>query len=240
MPMNSLYVLVNIAVIAGPLCLSFDRKVAFFRSWRKLGVSLLVVSTAYLIWDVIVTSIGHWSFNPEFAGVFRLAGLPVGEILFFISVPYACIFIYEVVRAYFGRRVSERVTVVRWVGPVLAAVFVALAVLFRGQGYTALVMASVAAMVVITAIFDPSMWLSTDTFFYFLLSFLLFLVANGVLTALPIVEYNPSAIWGIRVYTIPLEDFFYNLGMLGWYLFIYRLAGRRSQASAFGLPEDAL
>jgi lycopene cyclase domain-containing protein len=237
--MSSLYILVNLAVIAGPLCLSFDRKVAFFRSWRQLAVSLLVVSTVYIAWDIAVTHIGHWSFNPEFAGLSRLAGLPVGEILFFICVPYACIFIYEVVRAYFGEHVSQRVAVVRWVGLPLSAVFVILAVAFRGQGYTALVMASVAAMVLMTTLFDPSMWLSTHTLFYFLFSFLVFLIANGVLTALPIVEYNPAAIWGVRVYTIPLEDFFYNLGMLGCYLFFFRLAGRKRRVSGAAEIEDS-
>ena len=81
---------------------------------------------------------------------------------------------------------------------------------------------------IVSITFDPQMWMSTHTLYFFLLSFVLFFVANSVLTALPIVSYGPQAILGIRVYTIPLEDFFYNFGMLGYYLFFYRLAGRRT------------
>jgi lycopene cyclase domain-containing protein len=51
-----------------------------------------------------------------------------------------------------------------------------------------------------------------------------FLIINTVLTALPVVEYNSKAIWGLRVGTIPLEDFFYNYAMLSFYLLVYRIA----------------
>jgi lycopene cyclase domain-containing protein len=217
---------VNLAVLAGPFALSFDRKVAFYRHWRKLAFSLLVVSTAYLAWDVIVTEIGHWWFNPEYSGAFRVAGLPPGEVLFFITVPYACIFIYEVVRAYFPERRSTRSLPARAVAVAAAIVLLVFAFVFRDGGYSPLALLSVAVMLLLTAAADPEMWMSSHTALFFLLAYIPFFIANGVLTALPIVGYSPDAIWGVRVTTIPLEDFFYNLGMLGFYLFFYRLAGR--------------
>jgi hypothetical protein len=36
------------------------------------------------------------------------------------------------------------------------------------------------------------------------------------------VEYNPQAIFGTRILTIPVEDFFYNYSMLSFYLLFYR------------------
>lgn len=224
--MRYLYVLINLAILTGPLALSFDRKVAFYRHWPRLGLSLLVVSTGYIIWDVIVTSIGHWWFSPEYSGLITIAGLPLGEILFFITVPYSCLFIYEVVRAYFNERRTDRTGAVRIIGFFVGALFMVLALVFRGQGYTALAMLSISLLAVVTVVFDPGMWMSTHTLLFFVLSYIPFLIANGVLTALPIVGYNPEAIWGIRVYTIPLEDFFYNLGMLGFYLFFFRRFAR--------------
>jgi hypothetical protein len=50
---------------------------------------------------------------------------------------------------------------------------------------------------------------------------------QGILTALPVVPYNPTAIWGPRFITIPLEDFFYNYSLLSFYLLVYRMAGTR-------------
>ena len=48
-----------------------------------------------------------------------------------------------------------------------------------------------------------------------------FVVFNYLLTSTVIVHYSPEAIWGVRVTTIPLEDFFYNFSMLSFYLAAY-------------------
>ena len=53
--MEQLYLIVNIAILAGPFALSFDRRVAFFTHWRQLLLAILPVSAIYLIWDVFVT-----------------------------------------------------------------------------------------------------------------------------------------------------------------------------------------
>jgi hypothetical protein len=60
----------------------------------------------------------------------------------------------------------------------------------------------------------------------------LFVMMNMVLTSLPVVEYNPDAIWGGdglwngRFFHIPLEDFFYNLSLLTTFLMAYLMAKR--------------
>jgi lycopene cyclase domain-containing protein len=38
-----------------------------------------------------------------------------------------------------------------------------------------------------------------------------------------VVQYNPATIFGLRVFTIPVEDFFYNYAMLSFYLLFYRM-----------------
>lgn len=42
----------------------------------------------------------------------------------------------------------------------------------------------------------------------------MFLLVNGILTALPVVIYNDMENIGLRIYTIPLEDNAYGLLML--------------------------
>jgi lycopene cyclase domain-containing protein len=44
--------------------------------------------------------------------------------------------------------------------------------------------------------------------------FLFKLPSNGYLTGRPIVLYNPQEFLGIRLGTIPLEDFFYGFGLI--------------------------
>ncbi|WP_268761441.1 lycopene cyclase domain-containing protein [Candidatus Chrysopegis kryptomonas] len=64
---------------------------------------------------------------------------------------------------------------------------------------------------------------------YFFIEYILiipgFLLSNGVLTGSfiveePIVFYNPQHHIGIRVFNIPIEDFFYGMLMLIWVSFL--------------------
>jgi len=208
----STYLILNLASIAFPLALSFDRKVAFYRKWPAVFPAVGVVALAYLVWDVIVTARGDWSFNPKHFGKVKIFGLPIEEMLFFVTVPYACLFIFEVVRAYFPEGV---VPFPRLLAFALAAAAIAAALVFRRRDYTFLVFLSVAVLFLTGGIFFPGLLQSRHFWLYLGISYLPFLIDNGVLTGIPVVLYNPDEILGIRVITIPLEDFFYNLSMLG-------------------------
>ena len=218
------YLLITILILAGPLALSFHRKVAFFRRWKQLALSIPPVSAIYLLWDIMVTERGHWSFNPQYAGTWHVLGLPPGEWLFFLVVPYACLFILEVVRAYFPRRTAKdlnRIRAAATIGTVIGAY------LFRDQAYTLLALTAAALWLLFIATIRADLLGDAQVWYFFLLATITFLLVNGVLTALPIVSYNPEAIWGIRIITIPLEDLFYNVSMLGFYLLSYETAGKR-------------
>jgi hypothetical protein len=43
----------------------------------------------------------------------------------------------------------------------------------------------------------------------------------------PLVVYNDAEIWGARVYTIPVEDFFYSFALLGLAILVYQPLRRR-------------
>lgn len=220
--MEHAYLLVNAGILAAPLALSFDRRVAFYKRWREVLLSISIVSGAYIAWDVFATRAGHWSFNQAYSGAFRIIGLPLGEVLFFVTVPYACLFIYEVVRSYFRPRRSapRRVSIV--IGIAASVPVLVLSFALRSQGYTSAALLSIAMLAIMTSLGDPEMALDRYAWIFLGISYIPFLVVNTALTALPIVEYGGSAIWGVRLGTIPLEDLLYNFGMLGFYLLVYR------------------
>jgi lycopene cyclase domain-containing protein len=222
----NLYLSITIAVLAAPLALSFDKRVAYYTHWRQLFLSMIPVSTLYIVWDILVTERGDWAFEAEYAGSIRIFGLPLGEWMFFIVVPYACIFILEVARAYFPDREYKNQKMIRYVGITAVGIFLALAVLFKDLDYTMLALLSVAVWIGVALIATPWIFGQIHTLWYFFLSIVAFLLVNGVLTYLPIVTYNPEAIWGVRIVSIPLEDLFYNIGMLGLFLVSYEACGR--------------
>ena len=64
------------------------------------------------------------------------------------------------------------------------------------------------------------------------------LIVNGVLTALPVVWYEPAEQIGQRLGTIPVEDFFYNMLCMLMNIGIYeRLQRRKGPAPQVSVQE---
>jgi lycopene cyclase domain-containing protein len=218
----NLYTLLNFAVISVPVALSFDKKVAYYRRWPAVFLSTIIVAIPFILWDIEASLRGDWFFSEQYAGAFRVAALPVGEILFFIFVPFSCLFLFEVMGAYIK---DKPVKIPRFVtlGSAPAALLAAL--LYRDNSYTLRVLIAFALFLLLVSL--TNLLQRRQFWLYMGISMVAFLVVNTVLTALPIVEYDPDAIWGIRVITIPLEDFFYNFALLGFNALVYVLIRER-------------
>ncbi len=91
-----------VLIIAGifPLLLSFYPRLHFYRNTKALFFSIGLVVLIFGVWDIIATSRGHWYFDPRGVGRARLVNLPLEEWLFFIVIPFCCIFSWEVVNYY--------------------------------------------------------------------------------------------------------------------------------------------
>jgi lycopene cyclase domain-containing protein len=214
------YTGIALAVLAGPLGFSFEDRVHFWTHWPAVASALVLTGLLYLFWDAVVVRRGDWSFNPKFTGTLRIFGLPLGEILFFITVPYACLFVWEAIKTLLPPGIDW--LSIQPMGLYAGAlVFVGASWVFRHLGYTVLALLSVAIFLSTLAITHPALAGRSEFWVWWLFCFVAFAVVNGLYTALPTIFYNPRAIWGIRVGTIPLEDFFYNLGYLGLTLCFY-------------------
>jgi lycopene cyclase domain-containing protein len=66
---------------------------------RRLLLTVVVTAVPFLAWDVYATRAGHWRFDPAQTLPWRVAGLPLEEIAFFVVIPLASVLTYESVRA---------------------------------------------------------------------------------------------------------------------------------------------
>lgn len=221
-----LYSMLDLAMLAGPLSLSFDRKVAFYRRWPSLAWAIAAIVASFGLWDAWMASKGIWSFNPAFAGDARLLGLPPGEWLFFVVVPYACVFILACVRAY----VPDRRLDLGRAPLFLAAAAVAAALALSGLGYTSTVLVSVAAALLLGSVLSPETLRSRNFWLAMAVSYLPFAIANGILTGRPVVLYDDAENLGLRIGTIPVEDFAYSFSMLAIAMVIFDAAEARRAA----------
>lgn len=164
----------------------------------------------YIIWDAYFTATGVWSFNETYVTGINFIGLPLEEILFFFVVPYCCVFIYECIKCYFPETNFKYSDIFL---KFLAFCLLVSGLIFFEQEYTSYTMLLLGVTIIAFYFFKNHF--KTFNTSIFLLSYIVillpFLIVNGFLTAIPVVEYNDHANLGIRIYTIPFEDVFYGM-----------------------------
>ena len=230
----SRYLWINLVSVSVPFLYSFVPPVRFYRNARHVAWAILTAGGGFLAWDAWATHKGDWGFTPDYVSGINVMGLPLEEILFFVCIPYACLFTYEQLAHYVT---EKRIPFPRWLNGVLAVLFLAAAAAFWGQSYTRTVLLSCSLFFLVSLKFQHALLESRNFWLYILVTYLPFFIVNYLLTSPPIVWYNPDAIWGIRVTTIPLEDFFYSFSMLSFYYWVYRFA--RDRARGFSSPGNA-
>jgi lycopene cyclase domain-containing protein len=93
------YVAMLVFCLAGTLPLIRIFRLRVLRQPRRLLLTILVAGTPFLAWDVYATWAGHWWFDPTQTLRWRVAGLPLEEVAFFIVIPFVTVVTYEAVRA---------------------------------------------------------------------------------------------------------------------------------------------
>lgn len=211
----SLYFLVMLCSIAGPLLLSFDKKVAFYRSFRYLFLAIIIVAIPFILWDIIFTENAIWGFNEKYLQGIFIFNLPIEECLFFIVVPFCCVFIYEVFRIRFPKFYSELLTKLFAISILMSGSL--LCILYLNNWYTASACLFAGLLTIVYYYHLKVSWYKNFVV-CFLICQIPFLIVNGILTGTvtpePVVWYSENHIIGPRIWTIPIEDIFYNYSML--------------------------
>ncbi len=210
-----LYLYLHIFTVIPVFFLSFDKKVHYYKKWKFLFPAIFIVGVVFILWDVFFTAVGVWGFNHDYLAFDSILGLPPEEWLFFITVPFATVFIYECLKCYITK-------------PLLVSVdkmlTIALVILFLVVGFTSWGRLYTCTTFLLTGFFLLFHFFTIkETYrghFYiaYLISWLPFLLVNGVLTGgfteAPIVVYNPEEYLGIRIVSVPLDDSVYSFLLL--------------------------
>jgi lycopene cyclase domain-containing protein len=227
----SLYLFLNIASFLIPFLYSFEKRMKFSKRWKVIFPSLIITASFFIIWDIIFTQMGVWSFNPRYHSGIEFFGLPIEEWLFFICIPYASIFIHFSFQ-YFLPNVGLSDTTVKKIYWFLMILIVPVTVLNFDKWYT-FVNFSVFILVLTIAVFKFPAILKTY-FITFLIILIPFLLVNGILTGSfieePVVFYNDNENLGIRLGTIPLEDVAYAFTMLLMSLILMKIMDRKNES----------
>lgn len=217
------YLLIDLVILFFPLLATFHPKVGYYRRFGSVFFSILSVGSFFVLWDVFFTARGNWFFNSEYLLGVVFMNLPLEELLFFVVVPYSCLFIYESLRVF---TTDSVVFFSRLFYALIGSLMFLLSIFLIDLEYTSVVLFFSSLFLFFASFKLKKMFSSGRYWIYLGLSFCFFVVFNYLLTSMPIVIYNPKAITGLRFLTIPLEDFVYNYLMLSMYLVSYLFSER--------------
>ena len=207
-----LYLFLMIFTVLVPLIRSFENRIAYYKSFGSLFKSVFLVGAFFVIWDEIFTQMGVWGFNRDYLTGIFFSNLPMEEVMFFIAVPFSCIFIYRVLNYFITKDLlgphANRIA------HFLMAFSLAIAVVHFQHIYTFLTFAFLTIFLAWMVYIHKPVWMGR-AFLAYGVALIPFFLVNGILTGSfiknPIVWYNNAENLGIRMGTIPVEDTFYGM-----------------------------
>ncbi|MEP7196795.1 MAG: lycopene cyclase domain-containing protein [Saprospiraceae bacterium] len=203
----------------------FSTRWSFYKAWTFpiVGVSIL-----FVIWDIIFSRLGVWGFNQEHLLGIGIINFPIEELLWFPIIGYCSLFIHALVaksklklRNYWWVIILIILTMIGFIGS------------YQDRFYTAF-----SAWVVLITIWLFYALKMEDLFDKFFVSFGVILIpmilADGYLTGMftdqATVQYNPLEFSGIRLISIPIEDFFFGFAFLAIIVLFKSVLNRRFSA----------
>lgn len=231
----SLYLWIILGTIVFPFLLSFDKKIHFYTHWKTVFPAILLVALCFLVWDNYFTQQGIWGFTPKYLQGIYLFLLPLEEVLFFLVVPYACVFVHEVLKGYFPNLKLDLLGRAFAVVMVLSGLL--LAAFYPHNWYTFTACSLSTVLIIGVHFIAKAKWFNQFAL-AFIVCLIPFLVVNGALTGFftdePVVWYSENHIVGVRIGTIPLEDLYYNLTMLLPIILVHEVLKRRREMKGKG------
>jgi len=206
------YLALNVVAFVIPFVFSFHPKANFSKKWKFVLPAIFVSGIFFVGWDMLFTRAGVWGFNPAHLTGIYFFNLPGEEVLFFFCIPYACLFTYFALnhlikKDYFFPH-HELISSFLIVVTLMAGIY------FLDRAYTS-------ATALLTGFFLSFHMIKVRPrymgrfYFTYLILLVPFLVINsaltGAFTAEPVVWYDDAENCGVRIFTIPIEDFFYGM-----------------------------
>jgi lycopene cyclase domain-containing protein len=228
------YLLLHIFAVSVPLLRSFEKKhIHFAGNFRYLFPAIIITGIVFVTWDILFTRWGVWSFAHEYVVGIYAGGLPIEEWLFFVTIPFCCLFSYEVLNYFIKKDLLGPFKTYISLG--LMLFFATLLILHWNLMYTRWALIFNLVLVALVAFALRPQWLGRF-YLMFVVILPLFILCNGILTGAflgrEVVRYAPEFITNFRILTIPIEDAFYAFGMLLMNTTLYEwFRGRRKQAA---------
>ncbi|MEO9967092.1 MAG: lycopene cyclase domain-containing protein [Reichenbachiella sp.] len=210
------YLIIDFFTILIPFVFSFHPKLRFDKRWPAFFPAMAIAGFIFLVWDEYFTRMGVWGFNPDYLVGLSIFNLPLEEILFFVCIPYACVFTYHCFQRLKINPIPLSAS--HWITSALVILLGTLLAFHWGKWYTS------ATFLLLSCTLIYLQWIRKMNLSAFYFTYLILLVpfglTNGILTGsfIPeeVVWYNNDENLNFRLGTIPFEDIFYGMMLILW------------------------
>lgn len=218
------YLLIDFLTIIVCLVFSFDQRIQFHKQFPAFLKASLLVAVPFIAWDVYFTHTGVWWFDTAYTIGLPVLGLPLEEWLFFLCIPFSCVFTFFCLDKFLQLDWANAFNnVIVFISIIVCSLA---ALVFKDKSYTFLTaLATLFALIYLHFIARVA-WIGKASVVYLILM-LGFLPVNGVLTGTglesPIVNYNPREFLNFRILTIPAEDAVYGYTQFLLNIYFFKL-----------------
>lgn len=222
--MSYTYILIDFLTVVVCFAFSFHRKIRFDKHFSAFLKASILVAIPFIIWDALFTKFGIWWFNTDYTLGLTVFGLPIEECLFFICIPFACLFTFFCLDKFFKFDWANAFNNTIVFVSVIISILIAL--LFQDKMYTFVTAVATTLVLIYLHFIANAEWIGKASLVYLILM-LGFFPVNGVLTGSglesAIVNYNPNEFLGIRMFTIPIEDAVYGYTQFLLVLYFFKI-----------------
>lgn len=236
--MKFTYLWIDFFTVIIPFLFSFHPKLNFHKNFRYFFPANILAAVLFISWDVLFTKMKIWGFNADYISGIHFFNLPLEEVMFFLCVPFSCVFSYHCLNLYFDiswKPKKESIFVA-----CLSAILLITGLFSYHRLYTSVTFVSLALLLLFLKYIIKVTWLP-KLFSIYPILLIPFFIVNGILTGTgldePIVWYNNAENLGIRMLTIPVEDTFYGFELILLNVFFYEYLKKKTNPEM--LPAEA-
>ncbi|MGB9883445.1 MAG: lycopene cyclase domain-containing protein [Microgenomates group bacterium] len=210
------YLIFNLVIFISPFFAYLFYPQLIFAFNIKTLISISLSSFIFVLHDILVTN-KWWYFNKKYILGFRIFNLPIEEIIFFFSVSYSCLTIY--LNLLFLKTNTNQYL---FLFPFIVFIVYFYICLRYNKPYIKTFFIFYLFLIFFDFFIAKTKLIVNFKFITFLIIvFVLTLIFNYYLTKRQIVLYNKKIITGVKILTIPIEDFLYGLTFIYLVTIIY-------------------
>ena len=175
--MKQLYLSINIASVIVPFLFSFHPKINFYKKFYAFFPATLLAMSIFIPWDILFTHLGVWGFNSNYVLGINFFNLPMEEVLFFICIPYACVFSYHCFNKFM--RMDRLFKFENLISITLVLFLIVVAAFNYSRLYTSVTFCALACFILVLKYILRVSWLHKFYFSYLIL-LIPFIIVNGL------------------------------------------------------------